>query len=403
MWDMTHSYVTWFRFRSESACTVLTEDLRHDSFMCAMSLFHMCVIWLIHTCETWLIHICETWLIQMWHDSVSEVKARIPCLQRIIGMTNSYVPWLIHTCVIWLMHICATWLNHMWHEPVSEVKMGILCLYRIFDMTHYICVTKLIQMCGMTHSYVWHDSFIYVTWLIHMCDMTHSYVWHDSFTCGTWLIHMWDMTHSYVGHDSFTCVTWLIWLIHICVTWLIAASGQTSAYAPTHMNAVRATAPTHMNAVRATVWGRRRHTAFICATAYCIHMCDGILHSYVRRHTAFICATAYCVHLGQTSAPTPQWACGTTHIWMQCVPQYAGHTSHMNQYVARPSWIGMGHVVYKWDAECHICMGQTSAYCGTHCIHMCDMLHSYVRHDSFILVTWLIHRCNVTHRCETHL
>jgi len=41
----------------------------------------------------------------------------------------------------------------------------------------------------MTHSYVWHDSFICVTWLIHMCDMTHSYVWHDSFICVTWLIH----------------------------------------------------------------------------------------------------------------------------------------------------------------------------------------------------------------------
>ena len=43
---------------------------------------------------------------------------------------------------------------------------------------------------------MWHDSFICVTWLIHMCDMTHSYVWHDSFI--------------YVWHDSFICVTWLI-------------------------------------------------------------------------------------------------------------------------------------------------------------------------------------------------
>jgi len=38
----------------------------------------------------------------------------------------------------------------------------------------------------MTHSYVWHDSFICVTWLIHMCDVTHSYVWHDSFTYVTY-------------------------------------------------------------------------------------------------------------------------------------------------------------------------------------------------------------------------
>ena len=71
----------------------------------------------------------------------------------------------------------------------------------------FICVTWLIHMCDITHSYVWHDSFICVTWLIHMCDITHAYVWHDSFICVTWLIHMCDMTHSYVWHDSFLCVS----------------------------------------------------------------------------------------------------------------------------------------------------------------------------------------------------
>jgi len=54
----------------------------------------------------------------------------------------------------------------------------------------------------MTHSYIWHDSFICVTWLIHICDMTHSYVQQDLFVCVTWLIHIFDMTHSYVWHDS---------------------------------------------------------------------------------------------------------------------------------------------------------------------------------------------------------
>ena len=42
----------------------------------------------------------------------------------------------------------------------------------------------------MAFSYVWHDSFICVTWLVHMCDMTHSYVtWRIQHV--TWRIHMW--------------------------------------------------------------------------------------------------------------------------------------------------------------------------------------------------------------------
>jgi len=65
-------------------------------------------------------------------------------------------------------------------------------------------------MYAMTHSYVWHDSFICGTRLIHMCDMTHSHVWHASFICVTWRVQTRDMTHSYVQHDSFLHMTWLI-------------------------------------------------------------------------------------------------------------------------------------------------------------------------------------------------
>jgi len=85
------------------------------------------------------------------------------------------------------------------------------------DLTHscvwhdsFICVTWLICTCDMTHSYVWYDSFICVTGLIHTCDMTHSYVWHNSFICVTWLAHMCDMTSPYVCHYLFIRMTWLI-------------------------------------------------------------------------------------------------------------------------------------------------------------------------------------------------
>ena len=72
-----------------------------------------------------------------------------------------------------------------------------------------------VELCDMTHAYVWHDSFICVTWLMHTCDMTHSYVWHDSFICVTWLMHTCDMTHSYVWHH----VTWLIHMCAMLHTW----------------------------------------------------------------------------------------------------------------------------------------------------------------------------------------
>jgi len=35
-------------------------------------------------------------------------------------------------------------------------------------------------------------------------------------------------------------------------------------------------------------------------------------------------------------------------------------------------------------------------------IHMCDMTHSYVWHDSFIRVTWLIYVCDITHSYVWH-
>jgi len=98
-------------------------------------------------------------------------------------------------------HSYVTWLIHMRQEAI----------------THYMTLSVVTWLV-----HTWHDSFMCVTWLIHMCDMTHSYVWHDSFICVTWLIHTWhdscirDMTRVYV--------TWLIrtwYLAHAYVTWRI--------------------------------------------------------------------------------------------------------------------------------------------------------------------------------------
>ena len=101
------------------------------------------------------------------------------------------------------------------------------------EITHshsFKCVTWRIRICDMTHSYVWHDSFIRVTWFIHKCTMTHSYVCHDSFIYVTCLICMRDMTRSYVWHDSFIHVTWLIHTCKLCVVCVEQAFPAVSAH-----------------------------------------------------------------------------------------------------------------------------------------------------------------------------
>jgi len=128
--------------------------------------------------------------------------------------------------------------NSLSYKCISTNQMELTCVCVCHDSLK--CVTWLLQMCGMSCSYlrmckmtesylstVWHDSSIFVIWLSHMCDKTHAYVWydlcdmvrsflwlvsfyawHESSMCVTWLIQMRDMTHSYMPHNSFMCVPW---------------------------------------------------------------------------------------------------------------------------------------------------------------------------------------------------
>jgi len=260
--DMTHSCV-W-----------------HDTFTCVTWLIYMCDM--THSCRrrdsficvTWLIHMCDMTHSYVWHDSFIRVTWLIPCMwhDTFIHMNESAQTNLLRNtpvslyachmstikCVTWLVHMCdmthsyvwhdsfirVTWLiPYMWHDTFinmnESAQTNLLCHTPVAlyagHMSTIKCVTWLIHMCDMTHSYVWPDSF-------HICDMTHSYiwmsrhrqiccvthlwhfmqaicqhskVWHDSFICVTWLIHMYDMTYSYVWHDSFICVTWLIYMCYM--------------------------------------------------------------------------------------------------------------------------------------------------------------------------------------------
>jgi len=128
----------------------------------------------------WRRRVCDTTHSSMWRVSF-------------IHVTRLIHPW----------RVCDTTHSSMWRVS-------------------FIHVTRLIhpwRVCDMTHSSMWHVPFIYVTRLIHPCHMTHPSTWCTSSTsvtrriltsmswvkggmCVTWLIRLCDMTHSFMSHDS---------------------------------------------------------------------------------------------------------------------------------------------------------------------------------------------------------
>ena len=121
----------------------------------------------------------------------------------------------LHICKRTLSISCSTptfWGTHEWVTTrVNELCHTYEWVVSHIWMSH---VKHMNESCHIvtSHSYMWHDSFIYLTCLIRIHDMTHSYVWHDSFECVTWLcdIYMSDVTHSYLLQRT------IWWLIHTC-------------------------------------------------------------------------------------------------------------------------------------------------------------------------------------------
>jgi len=226
----------------------------------------MRMIWLLHTCD--MTFPCATWLIQMsdityaymchgWFICVTgpmrTCDMTLSYLWRdffMYNMTHSNVwhDWCI--CVPWLIHSCDMTPSFVWHDSIKWVTWLIL----ICDVTNaYVC-----HMCDMPKTHVYHDSFRSATWLIQKCYMTPppSDESRDIFIHVTRLNNMCGMSHSYecdmtnydVCHDWFRSVAWppllpishalssYTWRdsivcaaspIHVCVTWLIQMCAMT--------------------------------------------------------------------------------------------------------------------------------------------------------------------------------
>jgi len=120
-------------------------------------------------------------------------------------------------------------------------------------------------MCDMTHSNVWHDSFICVTRPIHMCDMTHTYTWHAAFICVTCLVNMCDMPHSYACHTYERNVSH-IWKRRV-----------------THMNESRVTYLRHATRKKDVMLHKRCHVAHRKSSR---HAYEWVMSHMSMRHTS---------------------------------------------------------------------------------------------------------------------
>ena len=162
--------------------------------------------------KEWYAHVtlAHMWhgLLYVWHGLLY-VRQDICLCVHILGQKTHPYAWHPSFVMSWLT-LCVTWLTlcATRHLPLcAHPRQWWVRQWSIKTKPTLVCI----QMCDMTHLCVWLDSFICVTWLIHMYDMTHSYVKQSEllfvFMCVPWLIHMCDMTHSYVWHDSFICKT----------------------------------------------------------------------------------------------------------------------------------------------------------------------------------------------------
>ena len=149
-----------------------------------------------------------------------------------------------------------------------------------------------------------------------MCDMTHSYVWHESFICATWLIRVRDMTY-------FINVTWLIHVYDMTHTPSACIHASTLSQSSVPVYSTRLTnSNTHCNTLRhtATHWNTLQHTATHCNTlqhtaAHCNTLHNTAAHCNTLQHSTL----QHTATRSQSSVPVYSWlihTCDRTHSYV---------------------------------------------------------------------------------------
>jgi len=210
-------------------------------------------------------------------------------------------------------------------------------------------------MCDMTHSHVWHDACICVTWPTHTCAMTHSYVGHDSFIGVPQLIHMCAMTHAYVWHECAIAQG-----TDVCgrETQREKESEQISEASSLPIFFLICKLTAELTLKINSSWNILR------ILVYSSEYLENLFFIPMRIFWDFF------------------WNPLRRGFGRPAPPKFA---------TSEGLWL-----IHMCDVT-HSYVWHDSLVCVTWPIHMCDMTHSHVCHNSCICVTWLIHMCDMTH------
>jgi len=157
----------------------------------------------------------------MTHSRAHAVKVKA-------GLQLDVRSWRLLSVCVWMSHVTYEWVMSHMNESCHIWMSHVTCEY-VKSKSPIFIRTVCTLWWVMAYSDVWRGSFICVTWLIRMCDMTHSYVWLDL----RWLLCVWvDVScHTYewvashiwmsrVTHVDESCHTygWVmshIWMSHV--------------------------------------------------------------------------------------------------------------------------------------------------------------------------------------------
>jgi len=356
-----HSYETCVgQDMSQHVVTPVDSHIR-DIRMCDMSHVRMSHVTHINeSCHTYEWVMSHIWRIRDTHmkESCYMYEGVTTYHNMYEGVTNScHVTCMKETRTHVMLHV---WRSHDMSQHVVTPRSVLQCVVVSCRWVRDISMWAIRLRS--------HDMSQHVTPInpsCHMCDML-TCVTHMNELCRTygwvyWLLHTCHTYKSGMSHDG---------LIRVCVMpYIDLYIRKRALYIRKRALYIRKIALyIHQRALymsSKTIWAIRLIRMCNSVLQY-VAVCCGELqmsswHSY-ERYDSFVCVTVCCSVL-QCVVVSCRWV---RDIHMS-------DTTH--SYVWHASFVCMTWLLHRCDVT----------------IHMYDMTHSYVWHDSFICVTWLIH------------